>query len=72
MAIYDLTSLPYGEQLRWRVQRCLVHEVTPSTADLALADWEPFDPLLHRAHIHSRLPDQVRRPRSRALRAVAP
>ncbi|WP_232108254.1 MULTISPECIES: DUF6083 domain-containing protein [Streptomyces] len=62
MAVYDLTALPYAEQLRWRMQRCSIHAATPSAADLALAEWEPFDPLLHRAHIHNRLPNHVRRP----------
>jgi hypothetical protein len=55
MAVYDLTHLPYAEQLRWRTQRCAAHVSTPA-ADLALADWEVFDPLLHHQHIHSRLP----------------
>ncbi|WP_307721066.1 hypothetical protein [Streptomyces rishiriensis] len=63
MAVYDLTALPYAEQLRWRTQRCSTHTATQSAADLALADWEPFDPMLHRAHIHNRLPNHVRRPR---------
>nr|WP_045297110.1 MULTISPECIES: DUF6083 domain-containing protein [Streptomyces] len=63
MAVYDLTALPYAEQLRWRMQRCSTHTATQSAADLALADWEPFDPMLHRAHIHNRLPNHVRRPR---------
>lgn len=63
MALYDLTALPYAEQLRWRMQRCSAHAAIPSAADLALADWEPFDPMLHHAHIRNRLPDHVRRPR---------
>ncbi|MEV4226993.1 DUF6083 domain-containing protein [Streptomyces bobili] len=63
MAVYDLTALPYAEQLRWRMQRCSAHAATPSAADLALADWEPFDPMLHHAHIHNRLPNHIRRPR---------
>lgn len=63
MAMYDLTALSYSEQLRWRMQRCSVHAAASAVADLAVADWEPFDPLLHQAHIHSRLPTQVRRPR---------
>ncbi|WP_079151908.1 DUF6083 domain-containing protein [Streptomyces sp. RTd22] len=62
MAIYDLTALPYAEQLRWRAQRCLQHAAAPSAADLAVADWEPFDPLIHHEHIHTRLPDRSRRP----------
>ncbi|WP_413755050.1 DUF6083 domain-containing protein [Streptomyces sp. MMBL 11-3] len=56
MAIYDLSRLPYTEQLRWRTQRCPDHGATPGAADLALAGWQLFDPLLHAAHIHTRLP----------------
>ncbi|MEU4494201.1 DUF6083 domain-containing protein [Streptomyces sp. NPDC023998] len=56
MAVYDLTHLPYAEQLRWRTQRCPAHGSAPAAADLALADWEVFDPLLHHQHIHARLP----------------
>ncbi|MER6094097.1 DUF6083 domain-containing protein [Streptomyces bluensis] len=56
MAVYDLSSLPYSEQLRWRSQRCPAHAATPSAADLALAGWQTFDPLLHASHIHTRLP----------------
>ncbi|MFI1018172.1 DUF6083 domain-containing protein [Streptomyces sp. NPDC020965] len=56
MAVYDLTHLPYDEQRRWRTQRCPAHAATPGAADLALADWESFDPLLHHRHIHPRLP----------------
>ncbi|MCX5006681.1 DUF6083 domain-containing protein [Streptomyces sp. NBC_00638] len=63
MAVYDLTGLPYAEQLRWRMQRCPSHVAAPSAADLALGDWEPFDPFLHGAHIHNRLPNHARRPR---------
>lgn len=62
MALYDLSGLPYGEQLRWRAQRCPQHAATPTAADLAVADWEPFDPLRHHEHIHTRLPAHVRRP----------
>jgi hypothetical protein len=62
MAVYDLTALPYAEQLRWRAQRCPQHAATPSAADLAVADWEPFDPLVHHEHVHTRLPARVRRP----------
>lgn len=62
MAVYDLTRLPYAEQLRWRSHRCVQHAATPSAADLAVADWEPFDPLIHHEHIHSRLPDRIRHP----------
>lgn len=56
MAVYDLSRSPYAEQLRWRTQRCLAHAATPDAADLALAGWEVFDPLLHTAHLHTRLP----------------
>ena len=34
-------------------------------ADLALACWEPFDPLLHAAPIHTRLPHSSPRPHRR-------
>ena len=63
MALYDLSSLPYAEQLRWRTQRCPQHAAAPTAADLALTDWEPFDPLVHHAHVHPRLPNHVRRSR---------
>ncbi|MDX3244605.1 DUF6083 domain-containing protein [Streptomyces sp. ME18-1-4] len=56
MAVYDLSSLPYGEQLRWRTQHCPAHAAAPNAADLALAGWQAFDPLLHAAHIRTRLP----------------
>lgn len=56
MALYDLSRLPYGEQLRWRTQRCPAHAAAPNAADLALAGWQVFDPLLHAAHIRTRLP----------------
>ncbi|MER6352417.1 DUF6083 domain-containing protein [Streptomyces sp. NPDC001634] len=62
MAVYGLSSLPYGEQLRWRTQRCPQHAATPTAADLALTDWEPFDPLVHLAYVHRRLPTHSRRP----------
>ncbi|MFE2540983.1 DUF6083 domain-containing protein [Actinacidiphila glaucinigra] len=58
MAVYDLTALPYVEQLRWRAQRCPHH--AHATAEMATTDWEPFDPLTHHEHIHPRLPDQIR------------
>jgi hypothetical protein len=61
MAVYDLTHLPYDQQVRWRTQRCTIHAATPTAADLAQADWEPFDPLLHHPHIHDRLPARVPR-----------
>ncbi len=56
MAVYDLGHLPYSEQLRWRAQHCPAHAAAPGVADLALAGWQPFDALLHAAHIHTRLP----------------
>ncbi|MGW3289426.1 DUF6083 domain-containing protein [Streptomyces sp. NPDC001002] len=56
MAVYDLGRLPYSEQLRWRAQRCPAHAAAPTAADLALAGWQPFDPLLHATHIRTRLP----------------
>ncbi|MFB7575955.1 DUF6083 domain-containing protein [Streptomyces sp. NPDC056165] len=62
MAVYDLSGVPYAEQLRWRAQRCLQHAAIPTVADLAVADWEPFDPLRHHEHIHNRLPAHTRRP----------
>jgi len=62
MAVYDLGKLPYSEQLRWRAQRCPAHAAASGAAELALAGWQPFDPLLHAAHIHTRLPHlQTRR-----------
>ncbi|WP_282703917.1 DUF6083 domain-containing protein [Streptomyces sp. CC219B] len=64
MAVYDLGHLPHSEQLRWRAQRCPAHAAAPGAADLALAQWQPFDPLLHAAHIRTRLP----RPPARRLR----
>lgn len=54
MALYDLSALPGTEQLRWRAQRCLLH--TTVTVEMAMTDWEPFEPLTHREHIHPRLP----------------
>lgn len=63
MALYDLSLLPYSEQLRWRTQRCPQHAAAPTAADLALTDWEPFDPLVHHEHVRPRLPNHVRRPR---------
>ncbi|MGW1163409.1 DUF6083 domain-containing protein [Streptomyces sp. NPDC002519] len=56
MAVYDLSHLPYSEQLRWRAQRCSAHAAAPGAADLAPARWQPFDPLLHAEHIRTRLP----------------
>ncbi|BFO23182.1 hypothetical protein SHKM778_95700 (plasmid) [Streptomyces sp. KM77-8] len=63
MAVYDLSCLPYAEQLRWRAQRCPQHAAAPAAAELAVTEWEPFDPLRHPDHIHTRLPVSVRRPR---------
>ena len=60
MAVYDLTDLPYSEQLRWRTQRCPRHPA--ARAETAVTDWEPFDPLVHHEHIHTRLPDQAPHP----------
>ncbi|WP_405669577.1 DUF6083 domain-containing protein [Streptomyces sp. NBC_01530] len=74
MAIYDLSRVSYAEQLRWRTQRCPQHAAVPTAADLAVADWEPFDPLRHHEHIHSRLPALTRRsgPAGRARQAARP
>ncbi|MGV9565641.1 hypothetical protein [Streptomyces sp. NPDC003480] len=63
MALYDLSFLPYAEQLRWRRQRCPQHAIAPTAADLTLTDWEPLDPLIHHAHAHPRLPTHIRRRR---------
>lgn len=65
MAVYDLSPLPNSEQLRWRTQRCPRH--TAANAEMAASDWEPFDPLIHRRHIHPRLPGHHRpgRPNAR-------
>jgi hypothetical protein len=56
MAVYDLSRLPYPQQLRGRSQRCPVHAAAPGAADLALTGWQVFDPLRHAEHIHTRLP----------------
>ncbi|PJM91462.1 DUF6083 domain-containing protein [Streptomyces sp. CB01373] len=74
MAVYDLSNVPYSEQLRWRALRCLQHAAIPTAADLAVADWEPFDPLRHHEHIHNRLPAPTRRPdpAARTHQAVRP
>jgi hypothetical protein len=66
MAIYNLSRLPYTEQMRWRTQSCPTHAATPRAGDLALAGWQVFDPLLHAEHIHTRLPHH---PTSRTHRA---
>ncbi|MFB7655016.1 MULTISPECIES: DUF6083 domain-containing protein [unclassified Streptomyces] len=74
MAVYDLGRLPYAEQLCWRAQRCPQHAALPTAADLAVADWEPFDPLRHHEHVHARLPTGGRRPgpHGRVRQAVRP
>ncbi|MFG2651210.1 DUF6083 domain-containing protein [Streptomyces sp. NPDC048436] len=56
MAVYDLAHLPYAEQLRWRAQRCTAHAGAPGAADLALTQWQVFDPLIHHSHIRPHLP----------------
>ncbi|MFB6628145.1 DUF6083 domain-containing protein [Streptomyces sp. NPDC056374] len=56
IALYDLGHLPYSEQLRWRTQRCPAHAAAHAAPDLALAEWEPFDPLRHHAFLATRLP----------------
>ncbi|MFI0779315.1 DUF6083 domain-containing protein [Streptomyces sp. NPDC021212] len=60
MAVYNLSHLPYTEQMRWRTQRCPAHTAAPGAADVTLPGWEVFDPLLHHQHIHSRLPNAAR------------
>ncbi|WP_351237432.1 DUF6083 domain-containing protein [Streptomyces sp. NPDC002133] len=60
MAVYDLSHLPYDEQLRWRTQHCPLHSTNQGVPDLALTGWEVFDPLIHHRHIHTRLPDTAR------------
>ncbi|WUD72095.1 DUF6083 domain-containing protein [Streptomyces sp. NBC_00510] len=57
MALYDLTGLPYAEQLRWHKQRCPTHAAIDEAADHARTEWEPFDPVRHRLYIRDRLPD---------------
>ncbi|MFM9458159.1 DUF6083 domain-containing protein [Streptomyces europaeiscabiei] len=71
MAVYSLSALPYQEQLRWRAQRCEQHATT-AAGDLAVADWEPFDPIRHHEHIHTRLPSHGRRPGGHAPRQARP
>ncbi|WP_369033260.1 DUF6083 domain-containing protein [Streptomyces adonidis] len=63
MAVYNLSALPYQDQLRWRAQRCEQHALAPAAGDLTVADWEPFDPLSHHDHIRTRLPSHGRRPK---------
>ncbi|WTR89724.1 DUF6083 domain-containing protein [Streptomyces sp. NBC_00118] len=74
MAVYALTGLPYAEQLRWRAQRCPEHAAIPTAADVAVAEWEPFDPLIHHEHIHTRLPTLAGRqgPAGRSRKAAQP
>lgn len=55
-AVYDLSQLPHAEQRRWRIQRCPAHATIHGAADLALAGWQVFDPLLHAKHLRSGLP----------------
>ncbi|MFJ9026005.1 DUF6083 domain-containing protein [Streptomyces sp. NPDC102259] len=56
MAVYDLSRLPHAEQRRWRIQRCPAHAIVHGAADLALAGWQVFDPLLHAQHLRTGLP----------------
>ncbi|QGZ52723.1 hypothetical protein GPZ77_02670 [Streptomyces sp. QHH-9511] len=58
-AVYDLGRLPYSEQVRWRTQRCPTHAVTTGAPDLAMVDWELFDPVVHHAHLATRLPAET-------------
>lgn len=62
MTVYSLSALQYQEQLRWRAQRCRQHAAALTAGDMAVADWEPFDPRRHHEHIHTRLPTHGRRP----------
>lgn len=66
IAVYDLGHLAHPEQQRWRAQRCPTHALTPEAADMASADWEIFDPLLHRQYTVTRLPTGTARHRGRA------
>ncbi|MBP5910755.1 hypothetical protein F3K40_43980, partial [Streptomyces sp. LBUM 1478] len=73
MAVYDLSRLSYAEQLRWRAQHCPQHAATAAVPDLTVPDWESFDPLLHREHIHTRLPTHSRPgPSGRTRKAARP
>ncbi|MFM9552640.1 hypothetical protein ACKI19_10125 [Streptomyces caniscabiei] len=74
LAVYALTGLPYAEQLRWKAQRCPEHAAIPTAADVAVTEWEPFDPLIHHEHIHTRLPTLTRRqgPASQSGKATHP
>ncbi|MFJ9138677.1 DUF6083 domain-containing protein [Streptomyces sp. NPDC102256] len=55
-AVYDLSRLPHAEQRRWRLQHCPAHAASHGAADLALAGWRVFDPLLHAQHLRTGLP----------------
>ncbi|MFF2792855.1 DUF6083 domain-containing protein [Streptomyces sp. NPDC058049] len=66
IAVYYLRHLAHAEQQRWRAQRCPTHALISEAADMALEDWEIFDPLLHRQHIATRLPAGQARHRARA------
>ncbi|MFD8079147.1 hypothetical protein ACFV3E_41705 [Streptomyces sp. NPDC059718] len=57
MAVYDLTGLPYAEQLCWYKQRCSTHAGNDAAADHTRTEWEPFDPVRHRPYVRDRLPD---------------
>ncbi|WP_259453945.1 DUF6083 domain-containing protein [Streptomyces ginkgonis] len=72
MSVYVLTHLPYADQLRWRAQRCPEHAAIPTAPDVTVAEWEPFDPLVHHEHIHTRLPTLARPhgPADRSRRAT--
>lgn len=37
-----------------------LHAAASQVADLALAEWEVFDPLIHHSHMHPRLPTAIR------------
>ncbi|MEW2397633.1 DUF6083 domain-containing protein [Streptomyces sp. NPDC046862] len=74
MAVYALTGLPYAEQLRWRAQRCPEHAAIPTATDVAVNEWEPFDPLIHYEHVHARIPTLARfhGPAGRSRKAAQP
>ncbi len=65
MAVYDLSGLPYAEQLRWYAQRCPAHATVRAAADAVMKEWEVFDPQAHHQHIHCELP-QDQPPSNRA------
>ncbi|MEU5609741.1 hypothetical protein AB0H03_13585 [Streptomyces sparsogenes] len=68
IALYDLTHLPYSEQLRWRAQRCTAHATAPQAADIARTTWEPFNPATHHQHIQHHFPDTTLHPTQRGRR----